>query len=205
MTPPPAGIPDVGALEAELRTPRLRLRELVDTDVDALWPYVSDPTLQVHMTWTAHTERAQTAAMIARMRANKRAGTDLLWGIEHAGQLAGCIGLHDIKWTLNACRVDRGMLGYWLAPPLWSRGIMTEAAGAVVRFAFDVIGLHKLVVGHFEGNTASARVIEKLGFRLVGRAEEHVWKNGRWYAHLDYELLADDPVDIALTQPISRR
>ena len=70
--------------------------------------------------------------------------------------------------------------------------------------AFETLGLHKVIVGCLADNDASRRVIEKLGFRFVGRFEDDVYRDGRWHAHLRYELLADDPVDIALTQPITR-
>ena len=92
----------------------------------------------------------------------------------------------------------------WLAPVLWGKGLMTEAASAVVRFAFDTIGLHKVATRCFVDNTASRRVIEKTGFRFVGRAEDDVWRDDRWITHLLYEMTAPEWPDVHTTMRINR-
>jgi len=57
-----------------------------------------------------------------------------------------------------------GHLGYWLAPALWGRGYATEAARAVVDRFFASGEAETLESGFFEGNAASRRVLDKLGF-----------------------------------------
>ena len=177
-------------LDLVIRTPRLVLRPFRDADVDDLWPWVSDPALPRMMSWTAHVDREETAAFV-RGRAQALAdNVGLSWAIEHDGRAAGCIALDGIEWRLRALRVDRAELGYWLAPPLWNKWLMTEAARAVVRFAFETVGLHKLTVSCFVENDGSRRVIEKCGFRLIGRVEDDLHRDGRWWSQLKYELLA---------------
>ena len=66
------------------------------------------------------------------------------------------------------------------------------------------MGLHKLTVGCVESNIGSRRVIEKVGFQLVGRALDDVWREGRWETQVRYELLARDYSDIMTTMPITR-
>lgn len=63
-------------------------------------------------------------------------------------------------------------LGYVLSEKYWGRGIMPEAAEAVLRFAFEELGLSKVTVGHFPFNMQSKRVIEKLGFSYTGYFEK---------------------------------
>ena len=109
-------------------------------------------------------------------------------GFERDGHAVGCIGLAAITWGMHAWRVDRAELGYWLAKAEWNRGLMSEAARAIVRFAFETLGLHKIGVGCFVENEASRRVIERVGFRYVGRLEDDVWRDGRWWSHLRFEL-----------------
>jgi [ribosomal protein S5]-alanine N-acetyltransferase len=70
-------------------------------------------------------------------------------------------------------------LGYWLGEPYWGRGIMTRAVGAFTRYAFDAYDLVRLFAHVFESNPASARVLEKAGYRLEGVLEKNVNKNGR--------------------------
>ncbi len=186
--PPRTEIPTLAALDPFIRTPRLLLRPLAESDVDALWPYVSDPELPRMMSWSAHTERDQTLAFVRHKLEVRAQGTAMGWAIEHEGAARGLIALDEITWAFRAWRVDRAELGYWLAPPLWGRGLMTEAAGAATRFGFETLGLHKITVGCVEENVGSRRVIEKVGFRFLARHVDDFWRDGRWWSHLRYEL-----------------
>jgi RimJ/RimL family protein N-acetyltransferase len=116
----------------------------------------------------------------------------------------GCIGLHGIRWASRALRYDRAELGYWIAKPFWRQGLMTEAATMATRWAFETLGLHKVNVMCFEDNVASKRVIEKVGYRFIGRLEDDVWRDGRWYAHLRFELLASEWADSTRTLRFTR-
>ena len=62
----------------------------------------------------------------------------------------------------------RAEVGYWLAKPLWGRGIMTAVVRRVCRHAFEEFGLVKITAHVFSHNPASARVLEKCGFREEG-------------------------------------
>jgi ribosomal-protein-alanine N-acetyltransferase len=202
--PPRARIPKLDELDLVLTTARLRLRAFEEADADDLWPCVSDPALTKMMSWNAHTERGQTLDFIRRVTAGPTTGTGVAWAIELGGRAAGCISLEGIQFELRAWRLDRAELGYWIAPPLWGRGLMTEAAQAVVRCGFELIGLHKITVGCIAENTGSRRVIEKLGFRPVGRLEDDVWRDGRWWSVLRYELTASEWGDVSTTTRVSR-
>lgn len=183
-------IPTLSSLDPVIRTARLLLRPLRERDVDDLWPTVSDPAFPLMMSWSAHTERRETVEFIHGQAEAFARGVAMTSALEHEGRAVGCISLDGIRWGLGAWRVDRAELGYWLAPALWRRGLMTEAARAVMRFAFEALGLHKLTVGCVAENDGSRRVIEKCGFRFVGRLEDDVFRAGRWWSQLRYELLA---------------
>jgi ribosomal-protein-alanine N-acetyltransferase len=204
-SPPPRDpIPALAELDLTIATPRLRLRAFTDADVDALWAYVSDPALPRMMSWAAHTDRGQTLAIIRQDNANRVNGTGVTWAIEHADRVVGSITLNRLAFEFRAWRIDRAELGYWIAPALWGQGLMTEAAHAVMRAGFETIGLHKITVGCLEENAASRRVIEKLGFRAIGRLEDDVWRDGRWWNVLRYELTATEWSDVTTTLRVSR-
>ncbi|MBP3873004.1 MAG: GNAT family N-acetyltransferase, partial [Lachnospiraceae bacterium] len=57
-------------------------------------------------------------------------------------------------------------LGYWLAEPYWHRGIMTEAAGAVLEHARKDLGMRRVWADYYEGNEPSAKVMKRLGFHF---------------------------------------
>lgn len=197
-------IPRLSDLPLVLETPRLRLRPFAEADVEAIWPIVSRPEFPNQMSWSAHVDREDTLGFIRSQIAGIRDGSGVAWAIEHDGHAAGCVSLDSIRWQLGALRVDRCELGYWLAPPLWNKGIMSEAAGAIVRFGFETVGLHKITTRCIADNHGSRRVIEKLGFRLIGRAEDDAWRDGAWASHLLYELTTSEWPDVHTTMRVNR-
>jgi RimJ/RimL family protein N-acetyltransferase len=80
-------------------------------------------------------------------------------------------------------------IGYWLGEPFWGRGIATEALRAVTEYAFQTFDICRLEAGVFEWNPASARVLEKAGYTLEGRARLAVVKDGRIGDRLLYALV----------------
>jgi ribosomal-protein-alanine N-acetyltransferase len=204
--PPRATIPKLSELTLEITTPRLRLRPWTasDEDVDAMWRYAKEPEFPKLMSWEAHRDKAETRAFLEHGTASREPQTGVAWAIEHAGATVGSIALMGITWQHAAWRVDRAELGFWLGTELWGKGLMTEAARHVLLFGFDSIGLHKITTGCLEQNIGSRRVLEKVGFRLVGRRDEDVWRDGAWHAHLRYELTAAQWSDVSTTMPISR-
>jgi RimJ/RimL family protein N-acetyltransferase len=80
-------------------------------------------------------------------------------------------------------------IGYWLGEPFWGRGIATEALRAVTEYAFEHFDICRLEAGVFDWNPASARVLEKAGYTLEGRARLAVVKDGRSGDRLLYALV----------------
>lgn len=188
----------------DIECARVLLRPLVESDGDELFPLVSNPELPKLMSWAAHKDRAETDEWILRQMEARARGTSLVWGIVKDAHVVGCISLHDLAWEQVALRVDRAELGYWLAPALWGQGYMTEAVRGVIAFGFDDLGLHKITTMCFAQNAASQRVIEKSGFRQVGRREEDVWRDEQWHAHLLYELTISEYMDTTATRRFHR-
>ena len=62
-----------------------------------------------------------------------------------------------------SARHARAELGYWIGKPFWNQGHCTEAARAVVRYGFEVLGLERVLARHLPRNPASGRVMQKLG------------------------------------------
>ncbi len=88
------------------------------------------------------------------------------------GALRGAIGLRlDVAHA-------RAEMGYWVGKPYWGKGYCTEAARAVLRYAFDELGLNRVHAAHFSRNVASGRVLQKIGMTHEGRLREHVRKWG---------------------------
>jgi ribosomal-protein-alanine N-acetyltransferase len=204
-SPPRSAIPQLSELDLVLETPRLRLRPFTEADVDDIWPVVSNPEFPKMMSWAAHSDRSETLGFVRAANRSLEQNAGIVWAIEHERRVIGSIGLEAMVFEMRALRIDRAELGFWLAPEHWNKGVMAEAGEAVMRFAFQTIGLHKVTVGCISENLAARRVIEKLGFRYVGRLEDDVWRDGKWHSHLRYELTVAEWPDVHSTVRISSR
>lgn len=190
--PPRASIPKPSDLPLSIETQRLVLRPLELGDADALFAHASDPEVSKWMAWDPHKDRAETVAFLERMIAAREAGTSVGWAIVIDGKPAGVISLDGITWQFRAWRVDRAEMGYWLGKPFWGHGYMSEAATSALRFAFEMLGLHKVTIGCVEGNEPSRAIIEKLGFRFLAMYQDDFFRFGRWWDHRRYELTASE-------------
>jgi ribosomal-protein-alanine N-acetyltransferase len=70
-------------------------------------------------------------------------------------------------------------IGYDLSRPYWRRGIMHEVLQAVIQFGFHTAHVERIQALVMPGNTASARLLEKLGFQDQGILKEYAFFKGR--------------------------
>ncbi len=174
----------------ELVTDRLLLRPLNLDDVELLWPDISDPEISRFMAWEAHTDKGQTIEFVKGEIARREAGKGITWAILMNGNFCGIFSIIGLVRNHRALTFNKAELAYWLSRKYQGQGIMTEAGRRVLQFAFQELELHKLFVSHFSVNDASKNLIKRLGFRFVGEQLEEFQKNGVWYDHVNYELLA---------------
>ena len=85
-----------------------------------------------------------------------------------------------------------GTIGYWVGAPYARQGIMTDGVGAMLQFAFDELGLHRVEAACLPSNTASRRLLSKCGFREEGFAAQYLKINGVWEDHVLFALLASE-------------
>ena len=140
-----------------MRTKRLTLRDLNDADARRIALLAGDIDVARMTARIPHPYTEFDAEeWIRGIDAN-----EFVKGIDFDGYLIGLVG-----YTLSPD--GSAELGYWIGKPWWGRGFATEAADAVVRYGFRVARLPRMTCCHFIDNAASARVIEKLGFRCIG-------------------------------------
>jgi len=83
-------------------------------------------------------------------------------------------------------------LGYWLDKVHWGQGYISEAVKTILEYAFNQVKLHRVYARVFTPNLASARVLEKSGFRFEGHEIKSILKNGRWYDMYRFAILERD-------------
>ena len=142
----------------ELATERLRLRPLESADAEFLVSLQSDPEVMRYVPGGARTT-AQARAEIAQSDADWRERGWGLFAVLHAeiGEVIGYAGLAQLEAGPDV------HLPIMLAEAHWTQGLATEAAGAVLRFAFETAGLARVVGVSHEANVACHRVYEKNG------------------------------------------
>jgi [ribosomal protein S5]-alanine N-acetyltransferase len=93
---------------------------------------------------------------------------------KETGELYGAIALS------NNQAFHHGEIAYWIGEAFWGKGYATEAAQAIVQFAFDEKNYHKVFARYFASNPASGRVLQKLGMKEEGVLKDHVRKDNRY-------------------------
>ncbi len=83
-------------------------------------------------------------------------------------------------------------IGYWLAEPLWNKGIITKAVKTFCDYLFTNYNFNHLTASIYEGNDASIRVVQKVGFVLEGVLRKNVFKENRFLDQYVYGLLKED-------------
>lgn len=185
-------LPPPHSLARRLVTPRLSLEPSGYQHLEGLWRSIeaSLPELRPWMAWAWDPRVEQTRAYIARAEKlwAAQVSDEWLFSIVLGGEPVGAVGLASGMQDLR-----RAELGYWLRSDLAGRGLMTEAASAIVTFAFNDLGLHRLELHAAPRNVASIRVAEKLGFRFEGVARDAGFAATEWQDMNVYGLLETDP------------
>jgi RimJ/RimL family protein N-acetyltransferase len=141
-----------------LKTARLSLRAPVRSDVANIVALAGDRRVAENTARIPHPYTVADAEGFVAS-ANQESG-ETVFAIERDGALIGMCGI-DV-------RRDGAELGYWLGVPFWRQGYATEAARALIDYAFAELGHQALQSGARVSNPASRRVLEKCGFQWTG-------------------------------------
>lgn len=158
-----------------LTTARLLLRPFADADAGPIYALQSNP--RVLRYWDSppwqEPQRAERFLQVCRQMALDGTGTRL--AIERASDGAFLGWCTLARWNPD---FRSASLGYCLGESAWGHGYATEAAAALLRWAFDTLDLNRVQAEVDTRNVASARVLEKLGFVREGTLREDCVVNG---------------------------
>lgn len=171
-----------------LETERLLLRPFVDDDFEAMHAMRSSPGVVVYL-YEEPFSPEQTRRLLTRKMAattwNHEGGGFTCAVVERASGLT--VGDANLEWVSERDRTAE--VGFVFDPCHQGKGFATEAARALVDWAFGTAGMHR-VVGRTEArNVASSRVLEKLGMRLEAHFVENEWVKNEWQSELVYAIL----------------
>lgn len=175
-----------------VRTDRLVLRQATSDDIETTWRYRRLETVNhwiTHAPGTLEDYRGQFAG------SERLAKTVVIqFGNDVIGDLM--LDVQDAWAQGEVVEQARGVqaeLGWVLHPDHTGHGYATEAVREVIRLCFEDLGLRRVVANCFAGNTASWRLMERVGMRREMYAvREGLHRSGEWLDSMTYALLADE-------------
>lgn len=132
--------------------------------------------------------RAVFSLMRRALRRQARAGEALPFVVTYDGRLVGQLTIGSIvRGSLNS-----GYAGYWIDEAVAGRGVMPTAVALAVDHCFGPVGLHRIEANIRPENSASRRVVEKLGFRDEGVRLRYLHIDGAYRDHVCYAITAEE-------------
>jgi RimJ/RimL family protein N-acetyltransferase len=180
------------AVSWPVRTDRLLLRRAAEQDAEPTWSYRRLPEVNRWITQAPDTLEAYAAyfhdgGRLAKTLIAERDGGvvgDLMLMVEDAWAQA------EVK---DRARRVQAELGWSLHPDHAGRGYATEAVRELIRLCFEDLGLRRVTANCFADNTASWRLMERVGMRReLYAVRESLHRSGQWLDGTGYALLADE-------------
>ena len=150
-----------------IETERLILRPWQEQDAEDLYTYASNPEVGPPAGWPPHTSVDNSREIIKNVLSKPETYAVCL----KDGTPIGSIGLHLNGSTDMTDRDDECELGYWIGKPYWGQGLIPEASRALMRYAFEELGMRAVWCGYYDGNEKSRKVQTKLGFVYQHKTE----------------------------------
>jgi len=173
----------------QLATARLTLRRFELGDLPTLLAYRNDPDVARYQSWETVSERE--ARTLIEEQQMEEPGHPLSWfqfafALKATNELIGDALLH----VGSDSRL--GEVGYTLATAYQKQGYAQEGMRAILAYAFETLGLHRIMAVLDCRNTPSARLLERLGMRREGHFLQNAWYKGEWCDEYEYALLRSE-------------
>ena len=148
------------------------LRRIKKSDFNSWWENLNDKIIARN--FRTNPKNIKEARKEFNWKFNKK-NKDDFFAIEVEGNVVGGIGLHYIVPRLKA------IISSWIGKKYRNKGIVTNATKLIVNYGFKKHKLKRIWANVRTYNKASARVLEKCGFKLEGIQKKNVLKNGKYY------------------------
>jgi [ribosomal protein S5]-alanine N-acetyltransferase len=171
----------------KITTDRLILREFQEADWEPILSYQSqDQYLRFYRDDHRSADDARAFVRMFMSWRDERPRRKYQLGIVLPGErrLIGNVGIRQ-----EFAGATDAELGYELDPHYWGRGYATEAARAMLDFGFTELKLHRISAYCIAENSASSRVLERVGMRREGVQRQKEWMKGRWWDTYMYAML----------------
>lgn len=157
---------------SSIKTDRLLLRNIIDSDLENIYKGLSDPDVIKHYGISFDSQEATREQM--KWFADEK---QYWWAIcsKENGTFYGAGGLNNLSKEHKKAEI-----GLWLLPNFWGKGIMTEALPLICNYGFEKLGIHR-IEGFVESNNQNCKkAMSKLDFKLEDTMEDCEIKNGEF-------------------------
>lgn len=178
-------------LTEPLQTERLRLRLMTASDVDAIHAYESREDVAAYQLFEP-LSRAEVAERVAKRATAVRIGAEGDYFQLAVERLDDQRVVGDLFLGLRSLDGLSAEIGWTFHPDHQGHGFATEAANAVLRLAFERLGLHRVHAELDPRNARSVALCRRLGMREEARFRQDLWFKGAWADTGVYAMLASD-------------
>lgn len=181
----------------EFTTHRLSLTEITPDDATSVFELFSNPIVVKYYDIAPLTDPAQAETLIDLFKSRYESGSGIRWAIRINGssELIGTCGFN--AWSE---KMRNATIGYDLKPNYWNRGLATEAVADAIRTAFSGVlpcgPLHRIQADTIPGNTASEKLLLKLGFIEEGLRRESAYIHGVFHDMKCFGLIKPEFNDV---------
>lgn len=168
-----------------IKTDRLILRRIHDSDAESLFKMRSDSRMHEHTDTKVDMSIKDTMDYIERMNKGIDGDKWIIWAIEHAetGRVIGTISI----WNFND-ELESAELGYGIIPDYQGMGLMKEALTSIVRYGFNVLHLKTIDAYTEENNRRSIGLLERCKFNEANRINEDGYFTDKVYHMIVYRI-----------------
>ena len=170
-----------------IATERCRLRYPDAADIKHIWSASQTPNFSDGMPWEPPSSIDGLKEPVRKVQEFWKSGDEYGWAIESRNS-RDFIGWISIRRELIE---NEWSIGFWVHPMRQGQGFATECAAAVVQFGFSRLGAKVITAAHATWNTASGRVLRRIGMSYVRTNPRGFRKNNKWVEELEYEIRAD--------------
>jgi ribosomal-protein-alanine N-acetyltransferase len=169
-----------------LQTERLLLRELIFTDAKNIFEVFSDPMVTQYYGLETFTDVEDAEQFIHSLDEGYEKGQCIRWGIvlQETGKLIGTCGFH--AWSKTHRRTE---LGYELNREFWGMGYMSEVLQAILTYAHEELGFHRIGATIRPENKESIALVEKFGFQQDGLLRDYQRTSKGYFPLYMYSLI----------------
>ncbi len=173
-----------------IETPRMILRPLVDSDVESVFEYCSDPEVSKFTTWSPHRTLDDSQLLISYAKKNYQRNIPEPYAITLKSNPQKVIGTIGWFWVSELHKNIE--IAYALAKDLWGQGLIFEASKAVLDLAIKNHDIHRISSRCIAENSGSARVLEKLGMTYEGTQRQVMYIKGQFVDLKLYAILRSE-------------